>query len=109
MTGKLTLGFWGLVDLSLRWIGKGASWFLIKKSNRGKENAAYAIVGGALVCAVFGGITGFALSDLSRDIATVDGAILGGMLGACAGIFFGTLVEAVDDKINDLLRSLSSK
>lgn len=109
MSGKLTLGFWGIVDLTLRWIGKGVSWFLIKKSERGKENAAYAIIGGALVCAVIGGVIGYALSDLSRDIATLGGTVLGGMLGACAGIFFGSLVEAVDDEINDLLRSLSSK
>ena len=104
----LALGFWDIVDQALRSIGRGAAWFLMKKVAREEQSVVSAMVGGALVCAVFGAVAGFALSDLSR-IATMEGAIIGGLLGVCMGVFFGTFVETVDGTINDLLSSLNSK
>jgi hypothetical protein len=104
-----TLGFWDVVDLALRQIGKGSVWLLMRKPGKGVPGPAYALIGGALVCTLFGGVVGFALSDFSRNMPMVEGAILGGLLGACMGIFLGSFVEAVDDTINDVLRSVSSK
>src|SRR5579862_4279945 len=104
-----TLGFWDVVDLSFRWIGKGAVWLLGRKPGEGDESPAYALLGGAVVWSVFGGVVGFGLSGHARNLATLEGAILGCLLGACTGVFFGSLVEAVDDTINGVLRSLNSK
>jgi hypothetical protein len=78
------------------------------KVGQEEESAVPAMIGGALVCAVVGGVAGFALWDLSR-IAAIEGAIIGGMLGVCVGVFFGTVVETVDGTINEFLRSLNSK
>lgn len=105
----LTVGFWDIADVSLRWIGRSAVWLLIK--NRGTQDGgtAYALIGGALVCTVLGGVTGFGLAGHSYSAATAEGATLGGLLGACMGVFFGSFVEAVDGTIHDVLRSLNSK
>ena len=105
---RLALGLWDVVDLSFRWIGKSVVWLLTRKG-RDEEGIVYALIGGALVCTVFGGVAGFGLSGHSRNIATLEGAILGSLLGACLGVFFGSFVEAVDDTINDVLRSLNPK
>lgn len=105
----LATGFWDIADRSLQWIGRGAARLLLKRRSRGDESAKYAAIGGALVCAVFGGVVGFTLSDPSQDIGAIDGTILGGSLGLCLGIFFGSFVETVDRTIKDLLRSLNSK
>jgi uncharacterized protein YcfJ len=106
MVNVFTLGFWGAVDLFLQWIGKTAAKALTRKSGSAEENA---VIGGALVCAAFGGVIGFALSDFSRDMAVTAGAVIGGMLGACMGVFFGSFVETVDDTIKNVLASLNSK
>ncbi len=98
-----TLGFWGTVDQFLQWIGRGAARLLTRRSCFAEENA---IIGGALVCAVFGGVTGFALSDFSRSTAITEGAIIGGLVGACSGVLFGFFVVTVDDTIRDILASL---
>lgn len=105
----LTFGFWDVVDRTLRWIGKCTTWFLVKRADKGEEDFADALVGGGLVCAVFGGVAGFALSDPSRNIDTSEGVIIGCLLGLCMGIFLGSFVETVDNTIKDLLRSLNSK
>lgn len=101
---KLTFGFWEIIDRSLRWIGKSATWFL-RKPGQEAENVAYVTIGAALVCAVYGGVVGFALSDFSRRITTIDGATIGVLIGACIGVFFGSFVDIVVGKIHDLLRS----
>ena len=106
---RLTLGFWDIVDLSFRRIGKGAVWLVRRKPGGAEADTAYALLGGALVWMVFGAVVGFGLSGHSWNAATLEGAILGCLLGACTGVFFGSLVEAVDDSIHHLLRSLSSK
>jgi hypothetical protein len=99
----LAIGLWGTVDQSLQWIGKGATRVLTRRSCPPEENA---IIGGALVCAVFGGVTGFALSDLSRTIGLTGGAVIGGLLGACSGVLFGSFVVTVDDTIKHFMASL---
>ena len=101
-----TLGLWGTVDQSLQWIGKEAARLLTRRSGSAEENA---IIGGALVCAVFGGVTGFALSDFSRSTVVSGGAIIGSLLGACSGVLFGSFVVTVDDTIKHVLASLKSK
>ena len=101
-----TLGFWGIVDQSFQWVGKYVSRLLTKRSGSAEENA---VIGGALVFAICGGIIGFALSDFWRSMAVTLGAIIGGLLGACFGVFFGSLAETVDDTINHFLISLKSK
>jgi hypothetical protein len=105
----LTLGFWEIADQILQWIGRSAAWLLLRKHFTRDENALCAATGGALVCAVFGGVVGFALSDLSRDMGAIGGAILGGLLGLCFGFIFGVSVEALSSTMKDLLRSLGSK
>lgn len=103
-----THGFWGTVDQSLQYIGKGVT----RPFTRGSataEDVAYAALGGCLICALFGGVAGFALSDLSRSMALLEGAIIGLLLGACVGVFFGSFVEAVDEYIRGLLNSLKAR
>ena len=104
-----TCGFWAVADQSLQWIGRCAAWLLLKRPSTEGRSAVDAAIGGALVCAVFGGVAGFALSDLSRGIGAIDGAILGSSLGVCLGISFGAFVESVDSAIKDLLRSFDPK
>jgi hypothetical protein len=105
----LTLGFWDIADQSLQWIGRSAASHLLRKHFTRDESALCAATGGALVCAVFGGVVGFALSDLSRSINAIGGTILGGLLGISIGFSFGASVETVSSMIKDLLRSLDSK
>lgn len=105
----LSCGCWAIADQSLQWIGRGAAWLLLKRPSTEGRRAVDAAIGGALACAVFGGVVGFTLSDLSRGIGAVDGAILGSSLGVCLGISFGAFVESVDSAIKDLLRSFDSK
>ena len=104
----LTFGFWDIVDQTLGWIGKSASWFM-RKPGQEAENVAYVTIGGALVSAAYGGVAGLALSGLSRRITTIEGATIGVLIGACIGVFLGSFVDMVDCKIHDLLRSLDSK
>ena len=108
-------GFWGTVDNSLQFVGKGTARLLTRKSATA-EDVAYAALGGSIICALFGAIAGFALSDLSNhtaslpvSVAAAQGAIIGLLLGACVGVFFGSLVEAVDEYIRTLLGSLGLK
>jgi hypothetical protein len=105
----LTLGFWEIADQCLQWIGRSAAWLLLRKHFTRDESALCAATGGALICAVYGGVVGFALSDLSREMNAIGGAILGGLLGACLGITVGVSVEALSSTMRDLLRSLGSK
>jgi hypothetical protein len=106
---RLTLGFWDIVDLSFRRIGKGAVWLVRRKPGGADAGTAYALIGGALVWTAFGAVVGFGLSGHSRNAATIEGTILGCFLGACMGVFFGSLVEAVDDTIHSVLRTLNMK
>jgi hypothetical protein len=101
-------GFWGTVDYSLQRIGKSTVWLVTRNSGTA-EDVAYAVLGGSLSCAVMGGAIGFALSDLSRSMLTIEGATLGLLVGACVGVFFGSFVGAVDGYIRNLLGSLRSK
>jgi hypothetical protein len=105
----LRLGCWDIADRSLQWIGRSAAWLLLRKHFARDESALCAAAGGALVCALFGGVLGFALSDPSRNTDAIGGTILGGLLGVCLGFIFGVSVEAVSSTIKDLLRSLDSK
>lgn len=106
----LTLGFWDIADRSLQWIGRSAASHLLRRHFTRDESALCAATGGALVCAVFGGVVGFALADLSLiNIDAIGGTILGGMLGICIGFIFGASVETVSSTIKDLLRFLGSK
>ena len=106
---RVAPGFWDVVDFSFRWIGKSAARLLRIRPESAEANTAYALTGGALVWMAFGGVVGFGLSGHSRDMATMEGVILGCLLGACTGVFFGSLVEAIDDSINNVLRSLNTK
>jgi hypothetical protein len=105
----LSPGFWDIADRGLQWIGRTATRPFVKKGSSKDEGALYAATGCALIWAAFGGVVGFTLADPSRDIGAIDRAILGAALGVCVGIFFGSLVEAVDSTIKDLISSLSSK
>lgn len=105
----LTFGVWNISDQGLQWTRKSAAWLLLRRNSKSDESALCAATGGALVCAVFGGVVGFALSDLSRDIGVIDATIVGGWLGVCSGFIFGASVETVGSTIEDLMRSLNSK
>jgi uncharacterized membrane protein required for colicin V production len=105
----LRLGFWDIADQSLQWTGRSAAWLLLRKHFTRDESALCAATGGALVCALFGGAIGFALSSTSQNIDAMAGTIIGGLLGVCFGFIFGVSVEAVSGTIKDLLRSLDSK
>lgn len=102
-----TPGLWDIADATLRWIGKGVAWLVRRKNGMGEEYAAYAMIGGALLCAAFGAVVGYAVSDISHSFA-IEGAMIGGLLGMCIGIFFGATVDAVDSSIQAKLRSLNS-
>lgn len=102
----VSLGFWSAVDESLQWIGRGASRLLTRRTGTAAENA---LIGGALFCAVFGGVVGFGFSEISQSINTTGGIIIGVLLGVCSGIFLGSFVEAIDDTIKSVLASLKSK
>lgn len=101
-----TPGLWDIADATLRWIGRGVAWLARRKHGIGEEYAAYAMIGGALLCAAFGAVIGYAVSDISHSFAAA-GAIIGGLLGMCIGIFFGATVDAVDSSIQAKLRSLN--
>ena len=105
----LTHGFWDLADQSLQWIGKVATERLSRRRCTGNDGTLHASTGGALVCAVFGGAIGFALLAPSQEISEIGGMLLGGVLGVCLGILFGSIVEAVDSTIKDMLSSLNTK
>lgn len=105
----LTRGFWDTTDQSLQWLGKGAVWLLFRKHAITDEGALYAEIGGALVCAAFGGMVGFAVSEPSQDLGALAGTMLGGLLGMCIGISFGSFVETIDSSIKYLLKSLNPK
>jgi uncharacterized protein YcfJ len=106
---RATIGFWDVVDICFRSIGRGAVGQWRRQPRSADEAAGYALIGAGLVWAVFGAVVGFGLSGHSRNMATMEGAILGCFLGACMGVFFGSFVEAVDDTIHSVLRSLNSK
>jgi hypothetical protein len=82
---------------------------LLTRTSGTAEDVAYAAMGGSLLCAAIGAAMGFALSDLSRSMATIEGAVVGLLLGACIGVFFGSFVEAVDEYIRGVLGSLRMK
>ena len=105
----LTWGFWAIADQGLQWIGRRVAWLFLRSHSTNEESALYAAIGGALVCALFGGFTGFVLSDHSRNLSVTDGIILGSSLGVCLGILFGSSVATVDTTIAELLRSFNSK
>jgi hypothetical protein len=106
----LTLGFWEIADQSLQWIGRSAAWHLARRRFTRDESVLCAAAGGALACAVFGGVVGFSLADFSlNNIGAIGGTILGGMLGICIGFIFGASVETVSSTIKNLLMSLDSK
>ena len=101
-------GFWGTVDHSLQRVGRTAA-CVVSPRGRSAEDVACAALGGSLLCAMLGALVGFALSDLSRSMATFQGAIIGLLLGACVGVFFGSFVEAVDEYIRNVLRTLGPR
>ena len=104
------VGFWDVVDQCLRGIGKGAAWVLTAGHLGDDVNAAgYALIGGAVLCALFGAIVGYVLSHFAHGMYIAGVTAIGGLLGACAGVFFGSFVEAVDQEINQVLASLKSK
>ena len=107
--GELTFGLWSIADQSLQWIGRGAAWILLRSHPTRDESTLCAAAGGALIFAVFGGVAGFSLSDLSRGMSVIGGTILGGLLGVCIGLIFGAFVEVIDSEIMGLLRSVNSK
>jgi len=104
----LTLGFWDLADQCLQCIGKRIAWLLLRRRYKSDEGALCAATGGALVCAVFGAVVGFTVSDPLRNLGAISGTIFGCLLGMCIGIYFGVFVEIVDDAIQDLLKSVRS-
>jgi uncharacterized protein YcfJ len=106
---RLVLRPWESADQILQWIGRCATRRLKRRHSTPEESTAYATIGGAIICAVLGGVAGFALFDSSRNIDAIDGTIFGTMLGLCTGIMFGAFVETVDHTIKDLLKSLGSK
>lgn len=105
----LTRGFWDIVDQNLEWIGRSAVRLVSRRRSTTDASTLDAAIGGALVCAAFGGVVGFALSGSSREIGAIGGAMLGGLLGVCIGILFGSFAETAASTIKDLLRSLNSK
>jgi hypothetical protein len=100
-------GFWSFADCALEWIGKTVIW-IVTGGKSLTENAAYAIIGAAMLSGAFGGAIGFAFSHASPSVNTDFGTILGILLGICLGILFGSFVEIVNWWIEDLLRSLGS-
>jgi len=108
-------GLWGTVDRSLQSVGRAVV-CSVSRRGRAAEDVACAVLGGCLLCAIFGALIGFVLSDLSlhtanlqRSTAVVEGGMIGLLLGACVGVFFGSFVDAVDHYIRSVLRTLHPK
>jgi hypothetical protein len=108
-------GFWGTVDQWLQRVGRAVV-CAISRRGRSAEDVACAVLGGCLLCAIFGAVIGFVLSDLShntanlsRSMVAVEGGTIGLLLGACVGVFFGSFVDSVDQYIRNLLHTLSPK
>ncbi len=106
---RLTWGIWDVVNQSLQGLGKGTARLLFRSHPITDGTALYAAVGGAIVCAIFGGVAGFELSHPALELGVIAGTMLGGLLGVCMGIFFGSLVVTVDRLIKILLRINNSR
>ena len=105
----LRFGAWKALNATLRAVGKGVAWVVVRKAGCSEECVAYAMIGGAVLCALFCGALGFAFSDHSGTTAAIAGAIVGGLLGVFIGIGFGASVDTVETTIEDALKSLDSK
>jgi len=105
----LRFGAWKALNATLRSVGKGVTWVVVRKAGCVEECVAYAMIGGAVLGAVCGAATGFAFLDHSGARVAIEGAILGGLLGICIGIGFGASVDTVETNIEDVLKSLDSK
>ena len=106
---QLPFGIWKALDTSLQFVGKGTAWVVTRKAERMSECVAYAMIGGAVLGALFCGLTGYVFSDHLGDAAAIEGTVLGGLLGACIGIVFGACVNTVDSTIEEFLKSLDTK
>lgn len=104
----LAVGIWGTSHWVLDLIGRSAVWCLHTNAYP-KDDAAYSIIGGAIVGAVFGLALGLTLAVHSHDVGPVVGAAIGSLEGACTGICCGAIVQSVDDVICDALHSLDQK
>jgi hypothetical protein len=105
----LRFGAWKTLNATLRTVGKGVAWVVVRKAGCTEESVADAMIGGAVLCALFCGALGFAFLDHSGDAAAAGGAIVGGLLGVFVGIGFGASVDTVDSTIDDTLKYLDSK
>lgn len=105
----LRFGAWKALDATLRAVGKAVAWVVVRKTGCTEDCVAYAMIGGAVLCALFCGTLGFAFSDHSGTTAAIAGAIVGGLLGVFVGIGFGASVDTVEANIEDTLKSLDSK
>lgn len=103
------LGFWGIVDGVLQGVGRGAAGFLMRAQGKEADDVAYAVVGGALLSAIFGAVVGYAFAELSHSVSVTGGMIIGALLGVCTGIFLGSFVETVDHSIRRVIGSLKLK
>lgn len=102
---RLAGGIWGTAHWSLDLIGRGIAGLFPAK--RKSENDA-SLTGGAVVGAIFGALCGFSLSEDSRVITTLTGAVIGTLLGICIGVAIAALVETVHDAIDDWIKSINS-
>jgi hypothetical protein len=101
-------GFWGTSHWILDSVGRGVAW-LFHPWVSPHDDEVYAMLGGATTCAIFGAWVGFMTSAQSRGLSPIAGSVLGGMVGACTGVFCGAIVQMIDDYIDALVNSINSR
>jgi hypothetical protein len=102
-------GVWNVAGRVLRSIGRRTVWLIRRKIESEESCRVYAMVGGAVTCALFGTLAAVALASPARSTAfSVEAGLMGGLLGACVGIPFGAFVGIVDRLIRNFLASLDS-
>lgn len=99
-------GVWGTSHWLLDFIGRCAFRCLPAKACP-SDDEAYTMTGGAIVCALFGALLGFALSAQSHDLSVVAGTVIGSLVGVSTGVGCGAIVQSVDNYIHALLNSLN--
>lgn len=106
MKAMLAGGFWGTSHFILDSIGRGTTWFFHARVSPHDEEV-YSMTGGGTIGAFFGAGIGLIATAQSGGLSPVAGALIGGMVGICTGVFSGAIVQIVDDYIDALASFLN--
>lgn len=105
MKAVLAGGFWGTSHWILDSIGRGATWVFHARVPP-QNDEVYAMTGGGTIGTIFGAWTGF-MTAQAGGLSPVAGTIIGGMVGACSGVFCGAIVQIVDEYMDALVKAVT--